>query len=484
MLTDFAKSDTMAQAQMHMQTEEVASCMICAEDFNKTTRRAVECFRCHKEVCRSCVERFLLGQVHDPHCMFPDCGVAWDRMFLGQEMTAVFMTKAFAKHRETVLYDRERALLPDAMPLVEMEQRASELEDHVRDLTIKMNRLRDQHRTAVRNLRTLRGNIERVYNGAVRAVDVNAAGAGAEGEGAGAGAGAEGAGRSVSHYRRACSRDGCHGFINSHTGHCASCNRHTCRQCNTLLPEDDEARTAHECVEADLLQWQEIQRSTRPCPGCATRIMKTTGCDQMWCPQCHTAFRWSTGQIERGAIHNPHYYEWMFAQNQRGPAERRRDADDLAGGVCVEGDLPTTHMVRRALQHQPDVPMDTRIIRFHRTVSHYANTVIQTADELRRRNHRKQMVARVKYLGNQMTEAQFRNRLQRLDKEVSKAVEYHRVLDTFRLMATDQFQRLCGRDTTKNEFLANMDRIMDITADAVAMINSRYKSALSNIILQ
>ena len=470
--------------RLRTQTKMDQSCMICAEDFNKTTRRAVECFRCHKEVCRSCIEKFLLGQVQDPHCMFPDCGVAWDRMFLGQEMTAMFMTKAFAKHRETVLYDRERALLPDTMPLVEMEQRATKMDEQIRDLGIQIQILKNRQNSLMRDRDAIRRNIERVYNGAVRPVDAENAEVAQQGGGA-----VEGEhDRNMVHYRRACSRDGCHGFISSHTGHCASCNRHTCRRCNVLLPEEDEARTAHECEEGDLLQWQEIQRSTRPCPGCSTRIMKTTGCDQMWCPQCHTAFRWSTGQIERGAIHNPHYYEWMFSQNRRGPAEQRRGAEDedLMAAVCVEGNLPGIATLRQKLMVDPNAEMDARIVRFHRTVSHYANTVIQTGEQITRRHHRKQMMARVKFLTNSITDTQFRNRLQRLDKEVSKTLEYHRVLDTFRMMAIDQFQQFCARNstTTKRHLLASMDRIMDITSDAVGMINTRYKSALSGIVIQ
>jgi hypothetical protein len=34
-------------------------------------------------------------------------------------------------------------------------------------------------------------------------------------------------------------------------------------------------------------------------------------CDQMFCVSCHTAFSWEKGTIEKGVIHNPHFYQWQ-----------------------------------------------------------------------------------------------------------------------------------------------------------------------------
>jgi hypothetical protein len=34
-------------------------------------------------------------------------------------------------------------------------------------------------------------------------------------------------------------------------------------------------------------------------------------CDQMFCVSCHTAFSWERGTIEKGVIHNPHFYQWQ-----------------------------------------------------------------------------------------------------------------------------------------------------------------------------
>ena len=64
-----------------------------------------------------------------------------------------------------------------------------------------------------------------------------------------------------------------------------------------------------ECDKEAVETMKMLNKDTKPCPSCGTMIHKVSGCNQMWCPSCKNAFDWRSGRIERGVIHNPHYYQ-------------------------------------------------------------------------------------------------------------------------------------------------------------------------------
>ena len=66
------------------------------------------------------------------------------------------------------------------------------------------------------------------------------------------------------------------------------------------------------------------EKDTKKCPTCYSLIHKIDGCDQMWCTQCKTAFSWNTLKIEN-KVHNPHFYEYLRANNHNVP----RDINDI-----------------------------------------------------------------------------------------------------------------------------------------------------------
>jgi len=104
-----------------------------------------------------------------------------------------------------------------------------------------------------------------------------------------------------------CQNDGCRGMLTTQYK-CDICTKFTCPKC--FLPIEGE-KGDHVCKQEDIDTVEELRKNTRPCPNCGLRISKIDGCDQMWCIECKTAFSWSKGTVEKGVIHNPHYYQWM-----------------------------------------------------------------------------------------------------------------------------------------------------------------------------
>lgn len=88
---------------------------------------------------------------------------------------------------------------------------------------------------------------------------------------------------------------------------CVLCESEYCTKCGELLSDDVE----HKCDESNVESFTTIINETKLCPKCNTRIYKISGCEQMFCTNCHTGFSWNTGKIITGNFHNPHRIEWL-----------------------------------------------------------------------------------------------------------------------------------------------------------------------------
>ena len=121
-----------------------------------------------------------------------------------------------------------------------------------------------------------------------------------------------------------CPADGCRGFI-SQQWKCGICDIWVCHKCHAIKND-----VKHKCNEDDVKSAKFLNKDTKPCPCCASMINKIDGCSQMFCTQCHTAFSWTTGEIEKGVMHNPHYFEWQRQTN--GGVAPRVAGDNPCGG--------------------------------------------------------------------------------------------------------------------------------------------------------
>ena len=233
-----------------------------------------------------------------------------------------------------------------------------------------------------------------------------------------------------------CPKEDCRGYVSAGDWRCGTCDSEACSRCFELKEE------GHECKPENIETAKTLRNETRSCPSCSTLIYKTHGCDQMWCTQCHTAFDWRTGRQVSGAIHNPHFYEWQ----QRTGGRPRTVGDIPCGG------LPDIYRIRhhfydltRSTETHPArfskeeiQPLVREIYDIHMNTTH-----IQMVDiPANRVNNNDNQELRIAYLLNEITEDQFKQKLQQKEKQRSKKRELHDVFEMYVFTMVDLFNNL------------------------------------------
>jgi hypothetical protein len=330
-------------------TEEVIeSCSICASNYTPILRRKNTCKYCKADTCSKCIERYLLERHEDAHCLH--CRVNYNDSTLSEICTKTYIQQVYFKHRQSVLINRERANLPALQEMAADEQYRRETNATIHNIKREISELEKEHHTlsvlynglyveyiaslklkgvdviakkkvddTYSNMRDVKHKINMKWE------DINTI-------------------QHVQHLRRTtnrdneesddkkkfirkCTRDDCQGFLST-AWKCGICEFYSCSKCfKTKTKKQDDP---HECTKDDLETAELIKKDCKNCPKCGVFIMKTEGCDLMWCISCQTPFSWNTGKIVvNGPIHNPHYYEWL---RRNGDATPRNPADVPCGG--------------------------------------------------------------------------------------------------------------------------------------------------------
>lgn len=356
-------------------------CSICCESVTKL--QIVSCLYCEENVCKTCTKRYLLESSQDPHCM--GCRRVWNRDFLIQSLPKTWVDKDLKKHREEVLFDREKSMLPATQPAVERAINRKETNKQIQGLLKQKANLKKQ----LRDLDTTIHDLQQAYYRGETFVKSEA----------------------KTHFTRKCPQENCKGFLSS-SMKCGICESTTCKDCNEIIEDVDE----HECDEEAVATMKLINKDTKPCPSCGTMIHKVSGCNQMWCPDCQNAFDWRTGNVERGVIHNPHYYQYM--QNNPDTAQRRNHGDFECGGMpnpmvtlwSAEGFDNIRHCYRM-LMHIQAVEL-----------GRYRVNQVQNNEGLR-----------VMYMMNELPEKEFKTELQKKEKQRQK---HQDIYDIFQMVHT------------------------------------------------
>src|ERR1700759_4394114 len=113
--------------------EGMTQCQTCCSYI----RTPIICAKCNWTTCLKCTQKVLLMSDSDPQCMA--CKNPWMKDFLYKNCKAPFVNGDFKKHREDVLLEREKNLLPQTQLLLEEELKKESLAKKYHDDIITLH---------------------------------------------------------------------------------------------------------------------------------------------------------------------------------------------------------------------------------------------------------------------------------------------------------------------------------------------------------
>ena len=419
----------------------MGDCPVCCEAFTDVKRLAVTCAYCQYDACATCYKQYIVASMQDAHCM--RCRHVWSRDTLLGYFSTTWLNGEYKKHRQRILIDREKQLLPESQGMVANYREAKRLRE---GLVQKKATLTCLQRRTIDLTRD-------IHNDRYRADRLEAGGY------AGTGDNDARTRRARTEFSAPCPVDACRGFL-SEAMVCGTCEATACTACGVLLGDDP-----HACNPNDVASFKAIKKDTKPCPKCAVPTYKISGCSQMWCVSCHTPWDWATNEIAEGVIHNPHYFQYLRERSATGeiprqPGDNRQPAD------CNRLQFPQGWDMQRRVRRDLDAltgttrpteaDMDTEPYKTARYKGDVLVAILRklihiSEVELRRLRNRYRNTdnadLRLKYLINDIGDDELKVLLQRREKRRDKD-----------LAVRDIYQMAC--DTGRDALWAYMDELV------------------------
>lgn len=434
--------------------QEASSCSICCESYTKLFRKPVSCPSCHYDACMKCCETYLTSNPTS-ECM--SCHSPWNREFIDSTFTAAWVKGAYTKHREGVLYDMERARLPDSQHLVRNYTTANELNKQIEAEKLEKVEIRRRLRQIEINRWNFSRRVQRIQESRFESD----------------GLGNEGESQERRSFIRACPVDGCRGFLSAQLK-CGICETYACGECFGIIGK--ERHGDHTCDPNDVETANFIKKESRPCPKCGIYISKVSGCDQMWCVQCRTAFSWRNGVVVTGTIHNPHYFEMLRNQSETGeiPRQPGDNPDECLEAITDPGRLTGDLHARLVVRSLRGGKVYDDIMKAQRHVCHlYRDTMAEL-----RRQPTDNADLRMQFLMGTFDEPTFKRKLVLREKKLEKNAALLSCYEARVQMTIDLFQSYLNRGMEEQTLLERLAAVHDMMSSFLKNIQKRFKCSV------
>lgn len=499
----------------------MSSCIICCNTIKRKTS-LTKCPYCDFQSCKDCVCQYILSQSgKNAKCM--SCNKEFTRNDLLNITNRTFVDKDYKVHRQKIFYEREKSLLPDTQPLIQVElairklridnsslwnefklirknlnnvtneyyniyykqqslirinilEPTDENKQNIENVKEELNNIKEQ----IKQLREIHKNINTTHNlnkrqlarmvlslsrGEIPPDIIN-----------------DEVKKQKRVFIKPCPVADCRGFLNS-SYKCGTCETNVCPKCHEILNED------HTCKDSDIESAKIIMKETKPCPKCAVPIFKIDGCDQMWCSICKTAFSWKTGELVTGRIHNPHYYDYM-----RNNGTIQREIGDIPCGGQVDIDTLITWLNNHSLLKKDTMPVLRRLARvainydspiihviftIYRLIAHISDVELA---RYRINVYYNNCDLRILFLLKEIDEPKFIKIIQQREKHNDKKLEIFQILEMFVNISNDIFRNyVLSTDLKPLDLIDEIEKLRVYTNGCLEKIKDCYKCVIPHI---
>ena len=438
-------------------------CMVCIEPFTKQAhKKQANCPYCDIQACVNCTQTYLVGTHEDAHCM--GCRRVWTREVLDQLLLTTWINGAYKKHRENILLDRERSRLPAAQIILERRKQAEERKPILDTISQKIDALQRQINILSSEFEQESYRIELLKNGHdpfERRTD----------------------NKQATEEKRVfimpCPATDCRGFL-SQAYKCGVCDIYVCPDCREIKGLQRDA--THTCNPDTVASVQRMKKECRACPECGVSIFRQEGCSQMFCTACNTPFDWTTGRkITSGALHNPHYFEYLKKMNNN---IQPRNPGDIP---CITN-LPSAWRFREKFHHI-DIYSNHVVNMLYtalNVITHIQHVEIPATTNNVQDTDNTQY--NVQYIDKQISEERWKQILQQREKKRIKKDEIRMRYEAFLGACVDIFGRLMATLQTNNQMTIpqkEKDKLnykeVDLTYDTLKELISIFNEGMKDI---
>lgn len=320
-------------SQEKKQKERMIECSICVMPSKE--KNCFRCFSCKEEYCIKCLKTYLLGSSQDPHCLH--CRNAIDYNTFIEKFDKTWRLGPYKEHREKILWDIEQSMIPATVGYIDTKKRYKEAVqkrcDYYQLYLRAVHEIASRKRLPSTEWMRYEKDREKYHKLYIEANQISAE-----------------LFAEINDFKdkkkkmkykwsQPCPNKDCKGFMNEKY-ECPICEKTYCKDCL----EEKKPKEEHTCNEELVETVKMIRKESKPCPTCGEFISKISGCDQMFCTGCGTAFSWKTGEKEMGVIHNPHAHQY-FRENPEAlemyRQQRNGETQPGAGGGNCRPFLPT-----------------------------------------------------------------------------------------------------------------------------------------------